>query len=138
MKEADWNDCLECNSAIEISFDQGKISSLLETSKGRISFLKEQKLKEDNANYIFEAYYSSILELLHALLIKNGFKVLNHICIGYYIRDVIKNEKMFRIFDDIRFKRNSLIYYGKKMDFHSAKETIEESEKLIRMLEEFL
>lgn len=51
-----------------------------------------------------------------------------------YIRDVLKREGIFRIFDDCRFKRNSLVYYGKRMDFDIAKDAIEKAKMLIKEL----
>jgi len=83
---------------------------------------------------VFEGYYSSILEMLHAIVVLEGYKVNNHICLGYYLRDVLKNDELFRFFDDCRFKRNSLVYYGKRMDFEIAKDSIEKAKKLIKEL----
>jgi hypothetical protein len=73
--------------------------------------------------------------LIHAILLLDGFKVNNHICVGFYIRDVLDKQSLFRIFDDSRYKRNSLVYYGKKMDFEVAKDTIDKCKLLIKELE---
>jgi hypothetical protein len=35
------------------------------------------------------------------------------------------------MFDDCRFKRNSLVYYGKTLDLSVAKESIEKCKQLI-------
>lgn len=123
MKEASWNDCLETCNATKVTQDHAKAKSLKETAQARLTFLT-QPLREENANFIFEGMYSSLLELLHAHLLRNGWKVENHICIGFYLRDVLHNEKLFRSFDDCRYKRNSLVYYGKQMPFPVAKESI--------------
>ncbi|MDI6721188.1 MAG: hypothetical protein QMD85_02265 [Candidatus Aenigmarchaeota archaeon] len=48
----------------------------------------------------------------------------------------MKKEDLFRIYDDLRYKRNGLIYYGRKMDFDVAKESIEKSKILIKSLTE--
>lgn len=82
MKEASWNDCLESNSSIKITPDKGKAKSLIETARERIEY-SNRDINEKNANYIFEGYYSSILEILHALVLMDGYKVNNHICLGY-------------------------------------------------------
>ena len=52
-------------------------------------------MHNSNCNFIFEAYYSSVTEILHAILIKEGFKVKNHFCLGYYLRDVLGREDLF-------------------------------------------
>ena len=131
MKEGSWEECVESVISVKVSPDRARARSLVETAKARIEFVKGNAVKEENANFIFEAYYSSALEMLHSILVLDGFKVDNHVCAGYYLRDVLKKEALFRIFDDCRFKRNSLIYYGKKADFATAKETILKANKLI-------
>lgn len=74
------------------------------------------------------------MEILQALTFSKGFNVLNHICLGFYIRDVLKRGDLFNIFDDIRFKRNSLTYYGKRMDFETARDSINKCKRLIKEL----
>lgn len=137
-KESSWEDCIEDNMSVRVSPDTAKVNSLLDTARGRNAFLRESEIKGSNANYIFEGYYSSVLEMLHALIIVDGYKVGNHICLGYYLRDVLKKENTFRLFDDCRFKRNSLIYYGRKMDFETAKEAINKSKILIEELNKLI
>ena len=133
MKESSWGECLNYSSAVKITADKEKAASLTETAQDRINF-SLKKLSEKNANYAFEGYYSSVLEMIHAIVILDGYKVNNHICLGYYLRDVLKNDELFRLFDDCRFKRNSLVYYGKRMDFETAKDSIEKSKRLIKEL----
>ena len=133
-KLADWKDCLEKNISIKVSKDIQRANSLIETSLHRIKHINKD-LNEGTANYIFEDYYTSILEFLEAIILIRGYKVINHICLGFYLRDIAKREDLFIIFDDLRFKRNSLIYYGKRMNFEIAKKAIEDSKKLIKELE---
>jgi len=137
MKEASWDDCITSNSSIKITIDKEKAKSLIETAEERIEVLSIE-LNEKTANYIFEYYYSSVLELLHSLVLLDGYKVNNHICLGYYLRDVLEKEDLFRLFDDLRFKRNSLVYYGKRMDFDIANDAIEKSKTLFSELKAIL
>jgi len=135
MKPSTWQECIETNNCTIITKDNQKSKSLLETAKERMKYLKEQTIKEQNANYIFEGYYSSLLENLHAILTSTGYKSENHLCLGFYLRDKIKREDLFRTFDDCRYKRNSLVYYGKRMDYNTAKEAITKCIKLINELQ---
>lgn len=123
---------------MKVTPNKPKIKSLIETATGRVQFLAETNTKESNANYIFESYYSSVLELMHALILCHGYKVSNHICLGYYLRDILQREEIFRLFDDCRSKRNSLVYYGQRMNFEVAKQGIEKSKKLIMELNRLL
>ncbi len=132
MKEKGWNDCLENFSARKTSPDLERAKSLIETAKERISLVNE--VTEKNCNFVFEDYYTSLLEMLQAMTFKEGYNVLNHVCLGFYLREVLKREDLFMIFDDLRYKRNSLTYYGKRMDFETAKHAIEKCKRLIKEL----
>lgn len=133
-KDAGWEECIESGMSYNISVDKSKIKSLIDTANERIEFADKIKVNDDSNNYVFEYFYTSILELLHALLIKNGFKVRNHICLGYFLRDNLGREDLFRIFNDARFKRNRLVYYGKKMEYEACNLTIKKVEILINEL----
>ncbi len=133
MKETSWNDCIFNNSARKISPDIHRAESLKETAMERISLIKT--INEKNCNFVFEDYYTSSLELLQALVFREGYNILNHVCLGYYLKDVLKRDNLYQIFDDVRYKRNSLTYYGKRMDFATAKQAIEQCKKLMKELE---
>jgi len=132
--EGSWEDCLESSNAIAISSNRKKARSLVNTAKGRNMYLGRNKMDEVSANYIFEGYYNSVIELVHSLALLHGFKVLNHLCLGHFLREVIKDEQLYRLFDDCRYKRNSLVYYGTAMEFLVAKEAIEKCKRLIAQL----
>lgn len=132
MKEASWEDCLFNKSARIIAPDTKRAESLMQTAKERMSLIKE--INEKNCNFVFEDYYTSLLELLQAITFKRGFNILNHICLGFYLRDSLKREDLYILFDDIRYKRNSLTYYGSRMDYETAKQAIERCKKIIKEL----
>ncbi|MEM7816014.1 MAG: hypothetical protein QXN71_02765 [Candidatus Aenigmatarchaeota archaeon] len=132
MKVASWDDCLESGEANKIMPDNNRAKSLIETAEERISLIK--KINNKNCNFVFEDYYTSLIEILQAVVIKNGYKITNHLCLGFYLRDILKREDLFIAFDDVRYKRNSLTYYGKRMDFETALEAIEKCKKLIKEL----
>lgn len=138
MKESSWNDCVECSSAVQISPDNKKAQSLLQIADGRISYLENNKIDENNANYIFEGFYASLVEYIHALACASGYKIINHLCLGFFIRDVLKKEILYRLFDDCRYNRNSLVYYGNRMDFNTAKNSIDKSKRLIKELKNII
>ena len=137
MKESSWKDCLDFGDAVKITPDKEKAKSLLETSEDRIK-CSAAEINEKNANFIFEDYYSSVIEIIHSLVLLRGYKVNNHICLGHYLKDILKRDDIFAIFDDIRYKRNSLTYYGKRMDFDTAKQAIEKSKRLIKELKSMI
>ncbi len=132
MREADWEECVENNTAKIVTPDTSRAGSLSETAKERISLIKE--INEKNCNFVFEDYYTSLLEILQAIAFKKGYNILNHLCLGYFLRDVLKREDLFVIFDDLRYKRNSLTYYGNKMDFETSKQAIRDCKRIIEEL----
>ena len=77
MKDADFNDCLENDHSRKISPDFARARSLLETAKERINLITQ--INERNCNFVFEDYYSSLLEIVQAISFKEGYNVLNHI-----------------------------------------------------------
>ena len=136
MKDINWNDCLMNKSAVKITPDINRAESLIETAKERISLIKE--INKKNCNFVFEDYYTSLLEILQAINFKKGFNIINHICLGFYLRDIFQREDLYLLFDDIRFKRNSLTYYGSRMDYETAKQAIEKCKRLIIEIEKLV
>lgn len=137
-KESTWQECLVTHASLNIRPDTAKATALLDTILGRNKYLATQAITEESANYIFEGYYTSATELSHVILLVHGYKVLNHICLGYYFRDVLKREDVFRLFDECRIKRNALVYEGRKMKFEIANDAIETSRRLIDELQQMV
>lgn len=133
MKEASWEECMDSNLVIRITPDLRRADSLQMMSGDRLIALKKlvKEVNETNCNLVFENHYTSLLEIMQALVIKKGYKVLNHFCLGYYLRDVLKRSDLFMQFDDLRYKRNSITYYGKRMDFETCKKAIEKCKYVI-------
>jgi hypothetical protein len=130
MKEANWKECIENSTVRKITPDLERAKSLEETAKDRISLIKE--INPKNCNFVFEDYYTSLLEILEAQAFKKGFNVLNHICIGYFLKSVLNRNDLYFLFDDLRYKRNSLTYYGNRMEFEIAIQAIKNCKKIIK------
>lgn len=138
-KETNWEECLFYKTARKVTPDLPRARFLRKTSSERIKdYLEKIPIQESNADFIFEGYYSSLIELLQAITISQGYNIINHLCLGYYLRDILKRQDLYRIFDSCRFKRNGLIYYGKRMEFEMAKFSIEQAKKLIGELKSLL
>lgn len=133
-RESSWSDCLDCDSALRVTPDKLRAKSLMIISRSRIAYLDSLEVNEKSANFLFEDYYNSVTELIHALVLINGFKVINHVCLGFYLRDITKNQRLFEEFDYLRIKRNSIVYYGKTMDYEIAKDAVNKSKQLIKEL----
>ena len=60
---------------------------------------------------------------MEAICISKGYKVLSHICIGELLKSLLK-EFEFEEFDRLRWIRNSINYYGTKVEFKQGKEIL--------------
>jgi uncharacterized protein (UPF0332 family) len=93
-----------------------------------MSKIKEDAVRKasvDNVNisaYVSLAY-DSLREAMEAICIYNGYKVLSHICIGELLKNLFK-EFEYEEFDRLRWIRNSINYYGTKVEFKQEKEII--------------
>jgi len=131
MKAADWNDCQQ--NVQVITPDPSRAKSLRETAHQRVQLVKN--VTKENCNFVFEDYYTSLLELLQALAFEQGFNIRNHVCVGHFLREVLQREELFPLFDDLRYKRNALTYYGNRMEYATAQEAIEKCQRIIEQLE---
>lgn len=138
MNDKNWEDCLKNKTSRKIRADIQKAKSLIKTSKSRLDFFEQIKLDPSNANYIFEGYYTSVVEIIHAALISKGISINNHICIGIYLKEVLKNAELFLLFDGCRKKRNGITYYGKQLKFETAKTAIHACKIIIKEIKRLL
>lgn len=112
----DWNNCLNEGNVIKITSNKEKVTSLIKAAEKKINFVNKHKIDKDNSEILFTDMYEGCLEILHALAINLGYKVSNHICLGYLLRDVLNKRDLFLIFDNYRKIRNDILYYGKILD----------------------
>ncbi len=106
--------------------DIPKVNSLIETSKNHLLFLKDQKITQISAGSIFVTYYEALREIIEAICLREGYKVYSHEAFTYFLRE--KNEPILsQKFDNLRKLRNSVNYYGEKVNMdevESAKKEI--------------
>lgn len=102
--------------------------SLQHIADARVNFFKTLPITNQSVHFIFEAYYTSTLELLHACVLSKGYTVENHICLGLFLRDSLKRTDLYKIFNECRIKRNSLVYYGTLMPEQTIIKSLEKLE----------
>ena len=117
-----WEESIENGKAIKITPDKERAISLINSSLKILKIIEKMKLEKENGFFILTNYYDVVLESMHALLYREGFKVLDHLSIGYYIKDVLKNVEFFNVFDKYRKIRNGILYYGREIDFETLGE----------------
>jgi len=120
----DFDECLKRRIAKEIKEDQELITSLLKTSQNKFDSATKLKLSEITSNSKISLLYDSLRELLEALAIKNGYKIYNHECYTYFLKEILNESQKGDEFDELRKIRNNINYYGKDISIEEAKEVL--------------
>jgi len=125
--------------------DLSRSESLEEEAEKRKVFLKEMSdriaITDANANYFVETAYDTIMELLRAILYANGFKAAGlsaHEAEISYMRNIGFSESRVRTANELRYFRNSIVYYGKSVNAEYAKRVIDFLEKIYPELKNIL
>jgi len=114
-----------------------RASSIFKSSIQAIETAKIIQLNENTLKSIFRELYEGLREYCEAIGYLKGYKFLDHESIGYFLRDVIKEQSASKKFDRYRKLRNGINYYGEDIDIETVKEAIIEIPKLIKELEKF-
>ena len=108
-----------------------RADSLTAEAEKRKRFVKELlekiKISDENANYYIESAYDTIMELLRAKLIIDGYKSHGegaHEAEISYLRKIGFSEHDARFANALRYNRNGIKYYGKSFEKHYAESAI--------------
>ncbi len=85
--------------------------------------VKKAELGEQNISAYVSLSYDSLREVLEAICISRGYKVLSHVCISELLMDLLKDFD-YSEFDRLRYTRNRVNYYGIKVEFNQGREII--------------
>ena len=114
-----------------------RASSIFKSSIQAIETAKIIQLNENTLKSIFRELYEGLREYCEAIGYLRGYKFLDHESIGYFLRDVIKEQSASKKFDRYRKLRNGINYYGEDIDIETVKEAIIEIPRLVKELEKF-
>lgn len=127
----DVNDCFNKGLIKKTKINHELILSLLEMADITENAVNSAKLDVVNISVYVSLAYDSLRQVLEAVCILNGYKVLSHICIGELLQRIL-DEFDYDEFDRMRWIRNSINYYGQKVEFEQGRELIS---KIFRMKE---
>lgn len=138
----DLSNCYRKGLIKRARIDKELIRSLIEMADIKESAVKDAKIDENNVPAYVSMAYDSLREVLEALCISKGYKVLSHICLEELLKSII-DDFNYTEFDRMRYVRNGINYYGTKIDFAQGKELIEKifalkKKVLAKHLKEFL
>ena len=117
---------------IKISPDNKRAKALKEMAKERYSTINDFKMPYR----IIEEYYEIIKELLTAFMYKDGQKTLSHKSLIDFARKNIKflSTTEIELIDNLRVKRNNIVYYGEKISTEFLKYREQIIKKIIDLL----
>ena len=119
----DLEECFQKSLIKKTIVDENLIKSLIEMSKIKENAVRKADVDNINISAYVSLAYDSLREAMEAICISKGYKVLSHICIGELLKSLLK-EFEFEEFDRLRWIRNSINYYGTKVEFKQGKEII--------------
>jgi hypothetical protein len=126
---------LDNGKAKKVMPNKIRASSLFKSSIQAIETAKEIPLNVKTSKTILRELYEGIREYCEAIGYQNGYKFLDHESIGFFLRDILKEQSLFKKFDRYRKLRNGINYYGNDVDIETVKEAISEIPELITALE---
>ena len=119
----DLEECFKKSLIKKTEVDENLIKSLIEMSKIKEDAVRKASVDNVNISAYVSLAYDSLREAMEAICIYKGYKVLSHICIGELLKNLFK-EFEYEEFDRLRWIRNSINYYGTKVEFKQGKEII--------------
>ena len=123
--------------AKKVMLNKIRASSLLKSSIQAIETAGIIPLNQNSLKSILRELYEGMREYCEAIGYLRGYKFLDHESIGYFLRDIVKEQSIFMKFDRYRKLRNGINYYGEDIDIETVKEAIIEISKLIKELEKY-
>jgi len=119
----DLEECFQKGLIKKTEIDEELIKSLIEMSNIKEMAVRKAKIDNVNISAYVSLAYDALREALEAICTSKGYKVLSHICIGELLKDLFKNFD-YEEFDRLKWIRNSINYYGTKVEFKQGKEII--------------
>ena len=123
--------------------DKERAKNLIIEAERKITSLNENVekigVKDENANDYVEYCYDIIMFLIRVQLFSKGYAGSGqgaHEAEVSFARNLNFNEKEVEFLDQLRYFRNGILYYGKRLDAEYATKTIGFMKKVCKKLKE--
>src|SRR3989339_280168 len=103
----DLIDCKKKQLVKEITPDNNLINSLVKSSDNKLVVQGLLELNDITAASKICLLYDALRELLEALAIKKGYKIYNHECFTYFLKEVMSESSLADSYDELRKLRNA-------------------------------
>lgn len=137
----DFEDYLGTGVIRKIKKDNQKAEFLVKESeasfRGLTKRLNQMGVEEDTVNSIIKDCYDILMELIRAKLFLDGYSSsgnFSHEAEISYLKKLNFDENKIRFFNELRYNRNSINYYGKILDKEYAEKVINFTKKIYPIL----
>lgn len=114
---------------IKQSPDKERAKNLIHEAEDKLKFFEKLKEKlgfiELNSNYVIEACYDILIEIIRAKLMIIGYKTDSHEAEVSYLRTLGFSEAEVSFMNQLRYFRNGIKYYGKIFDKEYAQKVMD-------------
>lgn len=128
----------------KVAIDLNRAKSLILESERKINSLNEHiekvGIKDQNANDYVEYCYDILMFLIRSKLYKEGYSSIGqgaHEAEVSFARNLGLNEKETQFLNQVRYFRNGILYYGKRLDVEFAEKVLEFTKKIYPKLKEY-
>ena len=111
----DLESCTKLRVAKAVKPDTNLAKSLLESSAKKMKSQSMLRTDDDTAASKVTLAYDALREMLEAVSVLRGYKIYNHECYTYFIKEVLGDSRLGDKFDRLRRIRNGINYYGAKI-----------------------
>ena len=114
-----------------------RASSLFKSSIQAIETARIIRINQNALKSILRELYEGLREYCEAIGYLKGYKFLDHESIGYFLRDILKEQSLSMKFDRYRRLRNGINYYGEDVDIETIKEALTDIPEIVKRLEKY-
>ena len=114
-----------------------RASSLFKSSIQAIETARIIRINQNALKSILRELYEGRREYCEAIGYLKGYKFLDHESIGYFLKDILKEQSLSMKFDRYRRLRNGINYYGEDVDIETIKEALTDIPEIVKRLEKY-
>ncbi len=131
----DWEECKK-RMVKSVSVDTFKIKSIQDIANNKID--ATTYLPEEHSLSKITLLYDALREFLESFALSKGFKIYNHECYTYFLKEIVGLSDLGNQFDSLRKIRNKINYYGKTYALEESQVIITQLNVLIKKIKQHI
>ncbi|MBU1051266.1 MAG: hypothetical protein KJ718_01790 [Nanoarchaeota archaeon] len=134
----DFESSVKAGYARVIVKNKNRAKSLVKSAEQAIETAKLIPLKENSLKSVLRELYEGLRQYCEAIGFVKGYKFESHEVVTYFLRDVLKEDKISGKFDRYRKLRHGVNYYGNEIDVSTVKDVLAEVPEMLNILKKHL